>query len=204
MTVSPNSFTSADLGDNTVTLTVTDFAGNVNTCTATVTITDTPATLYLASVRPTTTAVGGSTASGTAAILLSSSGTLAAVNVSFSNLSSTQITAHLTIGASEDYVFNLPQGQVTGAQWNFVPTGPYSVADLVAAIKSGNISVRIDTAKYPTGEVKGTFIQGTGSRTFVAPAAAPDLALTNVTATDVEASNGVIHVIDAVLLPLPV
>lgn len=62
-------------------------------------------------------------------------------------------------------MFNLPQGQVTGAQWNFVPTGPYSVADLVAAIKSGNISVRIDTAKYPTGEVKGTFIK--------APAPAP-------------------------------
>ena len=46
-------------------------------------------------------------------------------------------------------------------------------AELLAALRTGNISVRIDTAKYPTGEVKGTFIQGTGSRTFVAPAAAP-------------------------------
>ena len=38
--VTPNSFTSADLGDNTVTLTVTDAAGHTSTCTAIVTITD--------------------------------------------------------------------------------------------------------------------------------------------------------------------
>jgi uncharacterized protein (DUF1800 family) len=183
--LSPNPDVQVD-GTDTVVLSLATGGGYLigAQSSATVTITDTPATLYLASVRPTTTAVGGSAASGTAAILLSSSGTLAAVNVSFSNLSSTQITAHLTIGASEDYVFNLPPGQVNGAQWNFVPTGPYSVADLVAAIKSGNISVRIDTAKYPTGEVKGTFIISSGSQTFVAPAAPPAVTLTGVTATD--------------------
>jgi len=152
--------------------------------TATVTIADSPATLYVASVRATSSAVSGTTASGTASILLSSSGTLAAVNVSFSNLSSAQVTAHLVIGANEDYVFTLPQGQVNGAQWFFTPTGPYSSAQLLDALKSGNISVRIDTAKFPAGEVKGSFIQGTGSRTFTAPAAPPAVALTNVSATD--------------------
>lgn len=38
ISVSPNSFTCADLGANTVTLTVTDFGGNVTTCDATVTV----------------------------------------------------------------------------------------------------------------------------------------------------------------------
>ena len=38
--VVPNSFTSADLGDNSVTLTVTDNNGNTDNCTATVTIVD--------------------------------------------------------------------------------------------------------------------------------------------------------------------
>ena len=38
MTVNPNTFTTANLGPNTVTLTVTDDAGLQNTCTATVTI----------------------------------------------------------------------------------------------------------------------------------------------------------------------
>ncbi|MFK7756687.1 MAG: FG-GAP-like repeat-containing protein, partial [Flavobacteriales bacterium] len=40
MTVSPNSFTSANLGANNVTLTVTDVNGNVSTCTAVVTVSD--------------------------------------------------------------------------------------------------------------------------------------------------------------------
>jgi uncharacterized protein (DUF1800 family) len=151
---------------------------------AKVDIADSSATLYIASVRPTTTASGGSTASGTASILLSSNGAIAAVNVSFSNLSSTQVTAHLTIGSTEDYVFNLPQGQVIGAQWTFTPTGPYSSTALLDALKSGNISVRIDTAKFPSGEVKGTFIAGAGSRVFTAPASVPTPVLSAVTATD--------------------
>ena len=150
---------------------------------ATITIADSEASLYVASVRPTGTATT-STASGTATILLAKSGTLAGVNVTFSNLSSAEVTAHLTLGATEDYVFNLPQGQVTGAQWTFTPTGQYSSAQLLAALQSGNISVRIDSAKYPAGELKGSFIQGAGSKTFTAPAAPPAVALTNVTATE--------------------
>ncbi|WP_457618396.1 FG-GAP-like repeat-containing protein, partial [Lutibacter sp.] len=40
LSVTPNSFTSADLGANTVTLTVTDSCGNQSTCTAIVTVVD--------------------------------------------------------------------------------------------------------------------------------------------------------------------
>ena len=40
ITVTPNSFTCAEVGANTVTLTVTDAAGNSDTCTATVTVED--------------------------------------------------------------------------------------------------------------------------------------------------------------------
>lgn len=153
--------------------------------TATVSIADSPATLYIASVRPTTTATSGTTASGTASILLSSSGTLAAINVSFSNLSSPLTNAYLVLGTNEDFVFALgTAGQVNGAQWTFNPTAQYSSAALLDALKSGNIAVRLDTAKYPTGEVKGAFIQGAGTRTFVAPAAPPAHSLADVTATD--------------------
>ncbi|MCX6954959.1 MAG: DUF1800 family protein [Verrucomicrobia bacterium] len=173
-------------GTDTVVLTLATGTGYLIGAqnSATVTIADSPATLYVASVRPTGSAVSGTTASGTASILLSASGTLAAVNVSFSNLSTPEVTAHLVIGANEDYIFTLPQGQVNGAQWFFSPTGPYSSAALLDALKSGNISVRIDTAKYPAGEVKGSFIQGSGSSTFVAPTAPPTVSLANVTAVD--------------------
>jgi uncharacterized protein YrzB (UPF0473 family) len=40
VSVSPSAFTCADVGDNTVTLTVTDVNGNVSTCTAVVTVED--------------------------------------------------------------------------------------------------------------------------------------------------------------------
>lgn len=173
-------------GTDTVVVTVVAGTGYAvgGESSATVRIADSSATLYVASVRPTGTAVGGSTASGTASILLSADGSVAAVNVSFSNLSSAQVTAHLTFGTTEDYVFNLPQGQVIGAQWTFAPTGSYSSAALLDALKSGNISVRIDTAKYPGGEVKGTFILGSGTRNFAPPAAPPTVSLTNVSATE--------------------
>ncbi|MBI5767660.1 MAG: DUF1800 family protein [Verrucomicrobia bacterium] len=173
-------------GTDTVVVTVLGTANYTagSSASATVTIADNPASLYIASVRPTTTATGGTAASGTATILLSASGTLAAVNVSFSNLSSTQNTAYLTIGANEEFVLPLPTGQVIGNQWFFTPVASYSGAQLLDALKSGNISIRIDTAKYPTGEIKGTFIQAAGARTFNAPAAPPAVALTNVSATD--------------------
>jgi hypothetical protein len=38
MTVSPNTFTSSNVGDNAVTLTVTDLNGNISTCSAIVTV----------------------------------------------------------------------------------------------------------------------------------------------------------------------
>ncbi len=173
-------------GTDTVVLTVTPaggyFVGAQNA--ATVTIADSPATLYVASVRTTTGAIGGSTASGYASILLSSSGTLAAVNVTFTGLSSAQATAHLVIGANEDFVLDLPNGQINGAQWTFTPTGAYTSAQLLDALRSGNIALRIDSAKFPAGELKGSFVSGAGSQAFVAPAAPPAVSLTNVTATD--------------------
>ena len=153
--------------------------------TATVSIADSPATLYLASVRPTSAALAGSTGSGTASVLLSSSGTVAAVNVTFTGLSSTQTNAYLVLGANEDFVFSLgTSGQVSGSQWTFTPVGAYTSTALIDALKSGNISVRIDSAKFPTGELKGTFIQSTGSQAFTAPDAAPAIALNGITAAD--------------------
>jgi uncharacterized protein (DUF1800 family) len=150
---------------------------------ATVTITDSPATLYVATLRP-ASGVTGSTASGTATVLLSASGTLATVNATFSNLSSSEVSAHLRISPSGDFVFNLPRGQVTTVQWTFAPTGLYSSTDLLNALKAGNIYVGIDTTNYPNGEVSGTFVLGAGSQDFTAPPAPPSVTLTNVTATD--------------------
>jgi uncharacterized protein (DUF1800 family) len=172
-------------GTDTVVVTVLSGTGYVAGAqsAATVTIADSSATLYIASVNAEASATG-STASGTATILLSSDGTVAAVNFNVSNLSSAVTSAHLRIGPSGDYVFNLPVASSGSSQWLFTPTGNHTAASLLAALRSGNIFLGIDTARYPTGEVRGTFIQGAGSPTFTAPAAAPAVSLTNVTATD--------------------
>ncbi len=173
-------------GTDTVVLTVTPansyFVGPQNS--ATVTIADSPATLYVATIRTTPNAVGGSTASGYASILLSSSGTVAAVNVTFTGLSSTQVTAHLVIGSNDDYVLDLPAGQVNGVQWQFTPTGAYTGAQLLDALRNGSIGVRIDSAKFPGGELKGAFISGSGAQAFTPPPAPPAVSLTNITATE--------------------
>ena len=97
-----------------------------------------PDALYVATLRPVSGATS-STAFGTATIQLTNNGTIATVNVSFSNLSSTEVGAHLKISPAGDYVLALPAGQVTGAQWTFQPTGTYSSAALLAALLTGNI-----------------------------------------------------------------
>ena len=146
--------------------------GDANT--ATVSIADSPATLYISNLRP-APSVSGSSATGTATILVNPAGTLASVSVSFSGLTSALTGSHLQIGPSGDFVLDLPTGQATNVTWAFQPRGTYTSAALLEALKSGNIYVGLDTANNPSGEVRGTFIVGSGSQNFVAPAAAPAL-----------------------------
>lgn len=153
---------------------------------AAVTIFYNPGTLYVASLRAVSTATA-STAYGTASVQLSSDNTFAVVNVSFSNLSSPETAVYLRFGSGTDVgaeVLRLPTGQVSGLTWIFGATGTYSAADLVQGLKDGHIYLDIQTASYPDGELRGTFIQSSGSSVFTPPAAPPTLADTALTAAD--------------------
>ncbi len=172
---------------------------NTNNRTAILTITPNPAygvgagdragvtiyansgTLYVSNLRALPGAAS-STAYGTATIQLAPDGRSAFVNVSFSNLSSPQVVAHLAIDGN--YVFNLPQGQVNNAFWSFAPVGTYSTDDLIAALKAGRVTVGIDTATYPGGELGGGFVKSSGSAAFNPPSAPPALDLSRVTPVD--------------------
>ena len=137
--------------------------------------------LFISNLR-TPTSVTGSTAYGTATIQLAPDEKSAYINVAFSNLSSPEVVAHLQIDGN--YVYNLPQGQVSYAYWDFAPTGTYSTADLIAALKAGRIAVSIDTANFTTGELTGSFVKSSGTAAFNTPAAAPAIDLAKVTAQD--------------------
>jgi uncharacterized protein (DUF1800 family) len=154
--------------------------------TATVNITDIPPLLYVASIRPTSGAAT-SAASGVATILITPNGALASVSVSFSNLTSDEVVAHLAIGGDMNngtYVLNLPNGQVSMLAWTPTASGAYTAAQVVAALQSGNLYVEIDSATYPSGELGGQFIASTGSQVFTPPAAPPAINLSTVSAAD--------------------
>jgi uncharacterized protein (DUF1800 family) len=136
---------------------------------------------YVASLR-TVSAATGSTASGTATLQLSADGQSAFINVNFSNLSSTEVVAHLAIDGN--FVFGLPRGQVTGGYWTFAAVGTYSTADLIAALQAGRITVEIDTTQYPAGELGGGFVRNNGSTIFIAPASAPTTDFSTVSPSD--------------------
>lgn len=135
-------------------------------------------TFYVASLRP-SSAAPGSTASGTATLQLSADERSALINVSFSNLSSTEVVAHLVLDGS--FILGLPQGQVSQRTWTLAPIGIYSAADLLAALKAGRISVSIDTVKHPAGELVGGFVRNSGSIIFLPPAPAPAIDLSSLT-----------------------
>lgn len=143
-------------------------------------------TLYVANLRPIPGA-SASTSSGTATILLSADNSTAIVDVLFSNLTSEEITAHLTVGGTGNngtFVFGLGTGQITDKLWTFTPTGTFSSAALLAALQNGTLYVEIDTATYPLGELGGQFVLGSGSQTFVPPAAPPVVNLSVVSQSD--------------------
>lgn len=139
--------------------------------------------LYYASLRP-SGAAATSTGSGYATILFDPNTNVATVSVNFANLSSSATSAHLVIGnaSSGNFVLNLPRGTANAISWTFPSTGPYSTADLIAALQNGQLFVDIDTMKFPTGELQGGFVLAVGSNTFTAPAAPPALAANALTA----------------------
>ena len=136
--------------------------------------------LYVARLRP-DSAASDSLASGIASLTINNDGA-ASVSVRFSNLSSAQSAAHLSLGAAGDYVLNLPRDQVSAVAWNFVPSGAYTTNDLIGALNSGNLFVVLGSSRHPAGELRGNFVPAAGSQAFVAPAVSPALPAVALTA----------------------
>ncbi len=153
---------------------------------ATATIFYNPGTLYGSSLRV-PTGVTGSSASGSASLQLSSDNSYAVINVSFNGLSSAQTVAYLRLGEPGQVgtdLLRLPNGQISGLQWNISASGSLTVNEIVNAIREGRVFVAIETANAPTGELRGAFVRTTGSLAFTPPAPPPALSASALTATD--------------------
>jgi uncharacterized protein (DUF1800 family) len=142
--------------------------------------------LYIANLRPEAGAVN-STASGTATLMLSPDGSTATVDILFSGLSSEETEAHLKVGSAtggNNIVVDYSSGQVIDKSWSFTPTGNFSTAAIQAALTSGNLYVEVDTTDYPSGELAGQFIFGSGSQTFTPPPAPTPVNLSTISQVD--------------------
>ena len=143
-------------------------------------------TLYLATLRPPASA-SASTASGSASVQLGSDERIALVSANFSALTSAQTVAYLRLGNPGEVgvdLLKLPLGQISGQAWVISDSGAYSAAEIVKALKEGRVFLSIESAGYPAGELRGSFVQSNARAVWSAPSAPPRLADEPMAATD--------------------
>ncbi len=143
-------------------------------------------TIFLAALRP---PVGINTgAHGTASLSLAADSGSARLALRLSGLGSepTNIQIHLGgPGAGSGMpVRALPRGSFDSFTWNLEPVAGLGAADLVRALRTGELFVLVQTALHPAGELRGHFRAAIGSAEFQPPPPAPLLNPGPMTATD--------------------
>jgi uncharacterized protein (TIGR03437 family) len=137
--------------------------------------------VYLATMRPEGSAA--SPASGFSSLKLSSDEKQASIRFNYANLTTPKTSAHIhgpaDPGQDGPILFDLDTAprQTDGSfVWTFKQIGTTSVAQLLAALKTGRLYINVHSAKYPAGEIRGHFGIIQGSQIFTPPAAPPPLA----------------------------
>lgn len=132
-------------------------------------------TLYTANLAPVPTV--GTSAGGSASLLLSADQTQAVVNVAYANLSSPVTGKHIHSAANGGIIIldldTTPQQADGSYLWNIGPVGPLSAAGVVNVIQTGNAYVNVHTVNNPAGEVKGFLALAAASQTFTPPPTPP-------------------------------
>ena len=132
-------------------------------------------TLYLSSLRPPAGVI--SAAAGSAALQVNAAGTSALLSVDYGNLTSPITSAHLE-GPGGVNVFDLSPlvRQLDGTYlWTFAPAGSYSVAQILALLQSGQVTLRVYTSTNPSGELVGSFSASAAGSSFTVPPDPPAL-----------------------------
>lgn len=146
-------------------------------------------TLYISQLRA--QAGTASQGSGTATLRLSADEKSAIVSFNYSGLSSPISGLHIHLapaaGQSGPIVFDLDETapQPNGTYiWVLAPSGTSSVADIIAAIKSGLAYINIHTSLNPNGEINGFFNISKGAQVAPVPTPPPPLASGTPTLAD--------------------
>jgi uncharacterized protein (DUF1800 family) len=183
---------------------VTPVAGRIGKATVTLSVSDglttrngtyeltvlAPPTLYIARLTPQPGAQ--SLGSGYSTLLLAGDELSATIRFTYTNLSSPEQAKHVHEHNSNSILLDLdppfpanvtlnPDGSYT---WVFVPTGQFSVAQVVDAIKQGRTYINIHSTNYPAGEIRGNYLPAGGSQTFTPPPDPPALPAGPPTAQD--------------------
>ena len=141
-------------------------------------------TLFLALLRP----QGGanSQGSGTASMRLSADETQVILSFQFSNLTGPITSMHIH-GPGGVILFDIdePMPQPDGTYiWVFTPVGGFTVAEIIAFLRSGQLYINLHTAAYPLGEISGFFNLSTGAEIAPEPTPPPPLPSGTPTLTD--------------------
>ena len=162
----------------TITVTVSDPDGGSTPTSFTLTVTP-PPTTYLATLGPFSSSVS-SLGYGSATLTVSGDKTYAILRYSYSNLAGAD-TDDAVYAPGDVVLYDIPVGKQHGDQqpdgsflW-FFPSADR--ANILAAIESNNAYMIIESAAYPAGELKGTFIKVNGSQTFTPPPDPPAITI---------------------------
>ncbi len=149
---------------------------------ATVSIDDSPDVLHIAQLR--TSRENISAGSGIAAIRRDGNSLASVLSLSFGGLGGAEISAeifHSRNGLGGPTVFTFPTGQVQSVSWDFSPAGGMSREQILTALDSGELWVRINTSAAAGAEVTGQLLKTPAWQTPPAtspPPPAPALAST--------------------------
>ncbi len=121
-------------------------------------------TTYEAKLQP-LPEVGASRAAGVARLSVNRLTSIVRLTVNFGGLGSRELAAAVFLADSDGKlrpVRALGLGQISSQTWSLDSNGELSLAKLLAALTSGGLSLRIDTANHPAGELEGQFVLPAG------------------------------------------
>lgn len=143
---------------------------------STIRIDDAEDVLYVATLRGSSQPGETSGGYGYAALRVAGNQLFGKLQVEFGNLTALQIDTEIFVsstGSGGEIVLALPPGQINDHRWEFDPAGSLSREQILTALDSNELHLRIKSEAFPLGEISGTFLANEGWQSVPTPPAVP-------------------------------